>query len=168
MGQSDCALTLSSEPALVAAAGELARRWLAAGCLPLVTGLSGELGAGKTTFVRGLLRGLGYAGRVPSPTYTLLEVYDLDALTVIHMDLYRLADAREFEYLGVRDWLTETAVWLFAEWPERAPELLQRADLLIDLEIVSEHARKLMFHARSEQAGKALQVVSDYDSSKDI
>lgn len=168
MGQSDCALSLSSESALVAAAGELARRWLAAGCMPLVVGLRGELGAGKTTFVRGLLRGLGYTGRVPSPTYTLLEAYELDALTVIHIDLYRLADAHEFEYLGVRDWMAEPGVWVFAEWPERAPELLERADLLIELEIVSEDARKLMFQARSEQAGNALRVVSDYDSSKDI
>lgn len=168
MGQSDCALSLSSEPELIATAGELARRWRATGLAPLVVGLVGELGAGKTTFVRGLLRGLGYSDRVPSPTYTLLESYELGQWTVIHMDLYRLAAAREIERLGIRDWLTEPRAWLVVEWPERVPELLACADLTIELEIASEHARKLVFCSRTEQGGKALAAVSDLDSSNHI
>jgi len=134
--------------------------------MPLVIGLTGGLGAGKTSFVRALLRGLGYQDRVPSPTYTLLEQYDLDCLTVIHMDLYRLASAAEFEHLGVRDWLAEPRVWLLVEWPERAPQLLQRADLMIELEIVSENARRLVFSACTERARPLLAAISEPDSNK--
>ncbi len=98
-----------------------------AGCLIL---LQGELGAGKTTLVRGLLRAMGYAGPVPSPTYTLVEPYEIDGMRLFHLDLYRIADAQELEYLGWRD--MEGAISL-VEWPERAPELAASADLVIRL-----------------------------------
>jgi len=97
------------------------------GCLIL---LQGELGAGKTTLVRGLLRAAGHAGPVPSPTYTLVEPYEIDGTRLFHLDLYRIADAEELEYLGWRD--IEGAISL-VEWPERAPELAARADLVIRL-----------------------------------
>jgi len=92
--------------------------------------LQGELGAGKTTLVRGLLRAAGHAGPVPSPTYTLVEPYEIDGTRLFHLDLYRIADAEELEYLGWRD--IEGAISL-VEWPERAPELAARADLVIRL-----------------------------------
>jgi len=92
--------------------------------------LTGELGAGKTTFARGFLRELGVTGAVRSPTYTLLELHELNALTILHVDLYRLRDAAELEPLGLRDWARPGTLWLI-EWPERGGERLPRADLTL-------------------------------------
>ena len=86
---------------------------------PLVVYLEGELGAGKTTLARGFLRALGVASPVRSPTYTLVECYELDRLVCVHLDLYRLSSAAELETLGVRELAADGYVWLI-EWPERA------------------------------------------------
>ena len=94
--------------------------------------LQGELGAGKTTLVRGILRGLGHNGPVRSPTYTLVEPYDPKAMPVCHFDLYRLADAAELETLGMRDYLDDRNLCL-VEWPERAATGLRAADLTLHL-----------------------------------
>lgn len=101
---------------------------------PVLVALQGPLGAGKTTLARGLLRGLGHQGRVPSPTYTLVEPYLIDALRVHHLDLYRLADEAELMFLGISDWIDEPGLAL-VEWPERAPRLLSRADLRLHADI---------------------------------
>ncbi|MFZ1099851.1 MAG: tRNA (adenosine(37)-N6)-threonylcarbamoyltransferase complex ATPase subunit type 1 TsaE [Steroidobacteraceae bacterium] len=90
--------------------------------------LTGELGAGKTTFARGFLRALGVAEAVRSPTYALLEIYPAGAITVVHLDLYRLSEPRELESLGLRDWAQPGHLWL-VEWPERGAGLLPPADL---------------------------------------
>jgi len=92
--------------------------------------LRGELGAGKTTFARGFLRALGMADAVPSPTYTLLELYPAGALTVVHVDLFRVRDAAELESLGLREWARPGHVWLI-EWPERGGTRLPSADLTL-------------------------------------
>src|SRR5256884_2772280 len=92
--------------------------------------LTGELGAGKTTFARGFLRALGVAEAVPSPTYTLLELYPAGALTVVHVDLYRVRDAAELESLGLREWARTGHVWLI-EWPERGGTRLPPAGLTL-------------------------------------
>jgi tRNA threonylcarbamoyladenosine biosynthesis protein TsaE len=92
--------------------------------------LSGELGAGKTTFARGFLRALGVAEVVPSPTYTLLELYPAGAVTVVHVDLFRVRDAAELESLGLREWARAGHVWLI-EWPERGGTRLPPPDLTL-------------------------------------
>jgi tRNA threonylcarbamoyladenosine biosynthesis protein TsaE len=87
--------------------------------------LHGDLGAGKTTLVRGLLRALGHSGRVPSPTYTLVEPYEFGRLSLKHLDLYRIADPEELAYLGIRDMGGAVLI----EWPERGAHFLPGQDL---------------------------------------
>lgn len=99
---------------------------------PLIVGLGGELGSGKTTLARAILRALGVTGRVRSPTFTLVEPYELPRLSVYHIDLYRLTDPEELEYLGVRDFVDNALV--LVEWPQRGGAWLMQRDLDIRLE----------------------------------
>ncbi|HLQ12050.1 MAG TPA: tRNA (adenosine(37)-N6)-threonylcarbamoyltransferase complex ATPase subunit type 1 TsaE [Steroidobacteraceae bacterium] len=102
---------------------------------PLIVYLQGELGAGKTTLARGLLRALGVTGVVRSPSYTLLESYESAGRRLFHLDLYRLKGASELAMLGWRDELRPGALFLI-EWPERAAEALPPADLKLALSIL--------------------------------
>jgi len=90
--------------------------------------LRGELGSGKSTFARGVLRALGVQGAIKSPSYTLLETYELPAITAVHLDLYRLLDPEELEHLGLPDFHRPGFLWL-VEWPERGVGRLPEADL---------------------------------------
>lgn len=94
--------------------------------------LAGDLGAGKTTLARGFLRASGVTGPVRSPTYTLMEVYETSAISIIHLDLYRLLDPSELEPLGLRDWARPGYLWLI-EWPDRGAGRLPLPDLLVTL-----------------------------------
>jgi tRNA threonylcarbamoyladenosine biosynthesis protein TsaE len=95
--------------------------------------LQGDLGAGKTTLVRGVLRGLGFTGAVKSPTYTLLEPYSIGGLDLFHFDLYRLESAEELEFVGFEEILDAPGIKLF-EWPQRGEGWLPAADVSVLLE----------------------------------
>jgi tRNA threonylcarbamoyladenosine biosynthesis protein TsaE len=120
---------------------------------PGVIYLRGDLGTGKTTLVRGLLRGFGYHGKVKSPTYTLVEPYPIDGLTIYHLDLYRLGSPEELEWIGIRDLLGESAL-LLVEWPEQGDGVLPAADLVISLAYRGQ-GRDLRFQALTA-AGKLM------------
>lgn len=130
-----------SESALVVAAGVEQMRALggaiAAGLravrgAPVIIAIEGELGAGKTTLVGGLLNELGLRGPARSPTYTLIEPYELEGRCIQHLDLYRLADPAEVEALGVRDLLIDDAV-LLIEWPDRGGNFIPTPDLRLSV-----------------------------------
>ncbi len=127
---------LADAEATVGYGRKLAAR-LEAGVLVYV---SGDLGAGKTTLVRGILRGLGHSGSVKSPTYTLLEPYELPTLVVYHFDFYRIGDSRELEFIGIDELMDSDAVKL-VEWPERGADRIPAADVQITLQVENEGRR---------------------------
>ena len=117
--------------------------------------LVGDLGAGKTTLLRGFIRALGHKGAVKSPTYALLEPYELSDRRCYHFDLYRLADPEELEYLGIRDLLQSEAI-LLVEWPEKGEGELPSADLVIEIGYDAT-SRQLQIKSHSEKGNHLLQ-----------
>lgn len=120
----------------------------------LVFYLRGDLGAGKTTLVRAILRGLGHQGKVKSPTYTLVESYVVSSLNLYHFDLYRFADPEEWEGSGFREYFKPTAVCL-VEWPEKAAGFLPTADVEIVLHI-RDSGREIELNAATEAGRQCL------------
>jgi len=125
----------------------------------LVFYLEGNLGAGKTTLTRGVLRGLGYAGKVKSPTYTLVELYAISRLKLYHFDLYRFKDPREWEEAGFREYFNPDSVCL-VEWPEKAGVWLPKPDVVVALAIVDE-ARTAVLTAATEAGKRWLSQLQD-------
>ncbi len=104
--------------------------------------LSGELGAGKTTFCRGFIHACGHQGAVKSPTYTLIEKYTTEFAEICHLDLYRLEDAEELDYIGFRD-LLEADSTLLIEWPERVPAIADLASIKVIIDHRDADSRRL-------------------------
>lgn len=117
--------------------------------------LHGELGAGKTTLCRGILRAYGHQGAVKSPTYTIIEPYELDGVNVYHFDLYRMVDAEEWEYLGVDEYFSPENICL-VEWPEKGANYLPASDINITL-LYDENGRKISISASNHRGVEILQ-----------
>ncbi|GED21466.1 tRNA (adenosine(37)-N6)-threonylcarbamoyltransferase complex ATPase subunit type 1 TsaE [Halomonas halmophila] len=120
--------------------------------------LEGELGAGKTTLTRGILRAHGHQGAVKSPTYTLVEPYELGEVRVHHFDLYRLGDPEELEFIGGRDLLGEAALCVI-EWPERGRGWLPEPDVRVQL-YLDEPGRVAVLHAGTDHGRRVLECLA--------
>ena len=136
-------LILDNEAATLAC-GDKFSRIVACG---LVVYLHGDLGAGKTTLVRGVLHGLGHVGKVKSPTYTLVEPYTIFNYNIYHFDLYRFTDEEEWEAAGFREYFNAQSICMI-EWPERAANVLPEPDIHVHLSLY-QNARKIQFSAGS-------------------
>ena len=120
--------------------------------------LKGELGTGKTTFVRGMLNGLGFTGNVKSPTYTIVEPYSVNNHVIYHFDLYRLDDPEELESLGIRDYCDGQSICFF-EWPEKGGNLLPNADINLELAYLG-NTREVEFTSKSDIGTTILKQLS--------
>jgi len=151
-------LTVATPGEMRALGDRLAAAIVAAGLQePLVVGLSGDLGAGKTTLIGGLLAALGHEGPARSPTYSLIEPYRLAGRDLYHCDLYRLRDPEELEDLGLRDLLQGNSV-LLVEWPERAGDRLRAPDLMLSLAYEGE-GRSVAVEAGSDAGRQVLDAL---------
>lgn len=121
--------------------------------------LFGDLGMGKTTLSRGVLRGCGHQGSVKSPTYTLVEPYEVGDQSIYHFDLYRLADPEELEFLGIRDYFDEQALCL-VEWPDKGKGLLPEPDLILQIELDG-LGRKLFWEPKTEYGSQLADKLLD-------
>lgn len=138
------------EAAMEALGGRLSRALAGGGTV----WLDGTLGAGKTTLARGALRGLGYTGAVKSPTYTLVEPYELPGVAVYHFDLYRMQDPEELELMGFRDYCRPENL-LLVEWPERGRGLMPAPDIHAEITVIPD-GRMIHFKALSARGETAL------------
>ncbi|WP_448212642.1 tRNA (adenosine(37)-N6)-threonylcarbamoyltransferase complex ATPase subunit type 1 TsaE [Colwellia sp. MEBiC06753] len=132
----------------------------------IVVYLNGDLGAGKTTLTRGFVRGMGHDGNVKSPTYTLVEPYELPPWNIYHFDLYRLADPEELEFMGIRDYFSESSC-SFIEWPEKGQGMLAAADMIIDLAYHNSQ-RQVSLTAKSSLGEQVLRALTHIYQGKEV
>jgi tRNA threonylcarbamoyladenosine biosynthesis protein TsaE len=150
---------LADEPATVACGEQMGKAISALLDESFVVFLDGVLGAGKTTFCRGMLTAFGHKGAVKSPTYTLVEPYQLGDATVYHFDLYRLGDPEELEFMGIRDYFQPGSLCII-EWPVRGEGFLPSADVLVNITPES-GGRRLRISAITERGNHCLASLSN-------
>jgi tRNA threonylcarbamoyladenosine biosynthesis protein TsaE len=146
-------LPLHDESASQQLAAQLAQH-----CQRGVVHLIGDLGAGKTTLTRYWLQALGHPGNVKSPTYTLIEPYEIAGQPIYHFDLYRLNDPYELELMGIRDYLEQPNALLLIEWPSKGEPIVPTADLVLELQVNGEQ-RQASLTARSIYGEQVLQAL---------
>lgn len=147
--------SILNEEGMVAFGASLAKLFRKMHLQTSILFLSGDLGAGKTTLIRGFVQNYGHHGVVKSPTYTLVEPYDLKDGQLYHFDFYRVDNPEECEEMGIRDYLQETAICLI-EWPEKVEQYLPKPDLELSLKIVSEGSRDVTVTAYTTDHQKIL------------
>jgi tRNA threonylcarbamoyladenosine biosynthesis protein TsaE len=143
-------LHLADETATV----EMGRRLSQAVKKGAVLFLNGDLGAGKTTLSRGIVQGLGHNGKVKSPTYTLVEPYELEDVSIYHFDLYRLGDPEELEYMGIRDYFADQSICI-VEWPEKGIGFIPTPDISIEM-AYDDQQRSITITAKSARGEKMI------------
>ncbi len=126
---------------------------------PWIIFLSGDLGSGKTTFVRAVLEALGEKGKIKSPTYTIIESYTIKQQQIFHLDLYRLADPEELYFLGLEDYLINDTIF-FVEWPTKGSSVLPKPDILLHYTFLAQ-GRTLEITALSQRALPLLESVHE-------
>ncbi|GAB4393202.1 MAG: tRNA (adenosine(37)-N6)-threonylcarbamoyltransferase complex ATPase subunit type 1 TsaE [Gammaproteobacteria bacterium] len=127
---------------------------------PFIIYLSGDLGAAKTTFSRYFIQARGHSGPVKSPTFTIVEPYELGDECIFHFDCYRIQDPEELEYLGIRDYITSESICLI-EWPERAANVLPPCDIHAMFRVITSTERSVIWHAVSAQGQIVLQQLKN-------
>ncbi|MGE3320042.1 MAG: tRNA (adenosine(37)-N6)-threonylcarbamoyltransferase complex ATPase subunit type 1 TsaE [Candidatus Berkiella sp.] len=155
MTNSTLQFTIDNESIMEQLGGVLAKSIVESG---LIVYLFGELGAGKTTFVRGFLRALGVSQTIKSPTYTLVEPYEFEEKNIYHFDLYRLASSLELETIGIRDYFHDGAICLI-EWPQKGMPLLREPDLTLSINII-QNGRLVEIKANNNRGNNALQTLA--------
>lgn len=147
-------ITIANEEAMLELGQKLSKTYLESDKKSAIIFLYGNLGAGKTTLVRGFLRGLSLKGPVKSPTYTIVEPYQFENFSVFHFDFYRLKHVDELEFIGIQDYFSANAICLI-EWPENGSGLLPLPDLACHIDLLKE-GRRIKFVAYSEFGKKII------------